>query len=831
MSRTPRKPELMSPAGYWPEMRAAVEAGADAVFFGMKHFTARAKVGFEVPELPDVMRFLHERGVRGFLTFNTLVFDREIHMAAKAIEDIARAGVDAIIVQDLGIARLAREIAPELEVHGSTQMSITSKEGAELAYRFGANRVVLGRELSLRDIERIASSTDIELEVFVHGALCVSYSGQCFSSEAWGGRSANRGQCAQACRLPYDLIVDGQYRNLEEARYLLSPGDLYALHQVPELMRIGVDCFKIEGRYKGPEYVAITTQAYRKAIDETWEMGSFHITPEEERDIEQVYSRGLGPWFMQGTNHRQVVRGRAPRHRGVKLGEVTEVGRGFVRVKCAFEPKPGEGLVFDAAHRRSPELKEEGGNIYEVSPVKKGVYELRFGNGQIDFSRIAAGDWVWRSSDPTLQKKLKPLTEASKPVYTRPVNFEVYARAGEPMTLVAMDTEGHSVVAVSEGPVQLAQNRALTSESLQAQLGKLGGTPFHLADFHADLQEGLFMPLGELNTLRRQAVDDLLALRGELPQRNVKAAIHLGGFQSHSAGQNAPAEPQLHLLVRTPEQLEAAIEMQPASITLDYLELYGLKPSVQNVKEAGIRVRVASPRILKPTEQNIQKFLLSLDCEILVRSGGLLEGLLQVENRPALIGDFSLNTANVLTADTYLELGVDVVTPTHDLNALQIEELAENIGGDRIEVIAYQHLPVFHTEHCVFCRFLSEGTDYTNCGHPCESHKVALKDKRGLMHPVMADVGCRNTVFGAEAQSATKHLTGWLESGIQNFRLEFVHESAAEVRQVTLAYQSFLSGQMGVMELESRLQELTSQGITEGSLFVPHDFENLTQLM
>lgn len=830
MSRTPRKPELMSPAGYWPEMRAAVEAGADAVFFGMKHFTARAKVGFEIPELPDVMRFLHERGARGFLTFNTLVFDREVRMAARAIEEIATAGVDAIIVQDLGIARLAREICPELEVHGSTQMSITSKEGAELAHRFGANRVVLGRELSLKDIERIASSTDIELEVFVHGALCVSYSGQCFSSEAWGGRSANRGQCAQACRLPYDLIVDGEYRNLEEARYLLSPGDLYALHQVPELMRMGIDCFKIEGRYKDAEYVAITTQAYRKAIDETWETGGFHISQEEERDIEQVYSRGLGPWFMQGTNHRQVVKGRAPRHRGVKLGEVTEVGRGFVRVKCAFEPKPGDGLVFDAAHRRSPELKEEGGNIYEVSPVKKGVFELRFGNGQIDFSRIAAGDWVWRSNDPTLQKKLKPLTEASKPVYTRPVNFEVYAKAAEPMTLVASDTEGHSVVVVSENPVQQAQNRALTLESLQAQLGKLGGTPFHLADFHADLQDGLFMPLGELNTLRRQAIEDLLALRGNLPQRNVSALDEVRPLvHPHPVPEKDLA--QLHLLVRTPEQLEAAIEMRPASITLDYLELYGLKPSVQKVKEDGIRVRVASPRILKPTEQNIQKFLLSLDCEILVRSGGLLEGLLKVDQHPTLTGDFSLNTANVLTAETYLDLGVQAVTPTHDLNARQIEELAEAVGGDKIEVIAYQHLPVFHTEHCVFCRFLSEGTDYTNCGHPCESHKVALKDKRGLLHPVMADVGCRNTVFGAEAQSATRHLAGWQDSGIQHYRLEFVHEGAQEVREVTRAYQAYFAGSLNVTELEARLNEVTQQGITEGSLFVPHDFDNLPQLM
>ena len=197
-------------------------------------------------------------------------------------------------MQDVGIAQLARRIAPALEVHGSTQMSVTSAQGAELARQCGCARVVLGRELSLPDIERMARATDVDLEVFVHGALCVSYSGQCFSSEAWGGRSANRGQCAQACRLSYDLIVDGQQRDLGAYRYLLSPGDLYALHQVPELVRIGVACFKIEGRYKDSEYVALTTQAYRKAIDEACAGLALSVTAEEELALEQVYSRGLG---------------------------------------------------------------------------------------------------------------------------------------------------------------------------------------------------------------------------------------------------------------------------------------------------------------------------------------------------------------------------------------------------------------------------------------------------------------------------------------------------------------------------------------------------------
>src|SRR5918911_4353975 len=267
MQVTYRKPEIMSPAGYWPQLHAAIEAGADAVYFGLKHFSARAKVGFTLTELPEVMQTLHQRGVRGYVTFNTLVFNHELAEAARSLAKIIEAGADALIVQDVGIAKLARQIAPDVELHGSTQMSITSAEGIELARRFGVTRVVLARELSLADIRTIRSQTECELEMFAHGALCVSYSGQCFSSEAWGGRSANRGPCAQACRLPYELIVDDEKRDLGDKAYLLSPQDLAAYDLVAPLIDAGVVSFKIEGRLKGGPYVAATTQTYRKAID------------------------------------------------------------------------------------------------------------------------------------------------------------------------------------------------------------------------------------------------------------------------------------------------------------------------------------------------------------------------------------------------------------------------------------------------------------------------------------------------------------------------------------------------------------------------------------
>src|SRR5271170_6677514 len=335
-SVAPRKPEIMSPVGYWPQLHAAIEAGADAVYFGLKHFTARAKAGFSLAELPEVMRTLHTRGVRGFVTFNTLVFEHELLEAARTLAAIVDAGADALIVQDYGIVRLARQIAPNVEIHASTQTSITNAEGVELAKSFGVQRVNLARELSLDEVRAIVQKTGCEVEIFVHGALCVAYSGQCFSSEAWGGRSANRGQCAQACRLPYEMLVDGRLQPLGDARYLLSPGDLFALEQIPEILQIGVAALKIEGRYKDADYVALTTRAYRKAVDEAWAGRALSITPQEELQLEQVYSRGLGAFFLTGTNHQTVVEGRAPRHRGVKIGRVTRVEPDHVMV----EPGP-----------------------------------------------------------------------------------------------------------------------------------------------------------------------------------------------------------------------------------------------------------------------------------------------------------------------------------------------------------------------------------------------------------------------------------------------------------------------------------------------------------
>jgi putative protease len=815
----------MSPAGHWPQLHAAIEAGADSIYFGLKHFSARAKVGFELSELPDVMQTLHRRGVRGCLTFNTLVFEHELAEAARALGSIAEAGVDALIVQDIGVLKLAHQIAPDLELHASTQTSITSAEGVQFALSQGAHRVTLARELSLDEVAAIYAKTKADLEIFVHGALCVAYSGQCFSSEAWGGRSANRGQCAQACRLPYEMLVDGARKPLADARYLLSPGDLSALQHLPQIIATGVRCLKIEGRYKGADYVALTTRAYRQAVDDAWLGRPLSITPRQELELEQVYSRGLGPHFITGVNHQSVVNGRSPRHRGVHIGTVIAVRDSGVYVEPAaahaIAPlKAGDGVVFDAADWRSPEEDEEGGRVYHVSPQLDGTLELSFANNAVNGRRIRAGDLVWRTHDPDLDRVARPFLEPSAPVSKQPLTVYAIAAENQPLQTRWTLPSGLSVTVESPDPLSAAQNRGLTEEALQEQLGRLGNTPYELAVLSAEIAGSVFVPVSLLNRMRREAVEKLEELQASPLRRLIRPAPELRR-KTHLA---AASSAQVHLLVRNPEQMEAAIDAQPDSITLDYLDLYGLRPSVQRLKAAGVQVRVASPRILKPGESRIVDFLVSLECPILIRSTGMLQTLRDKPSQP-LIGDFSLNTANTLTAEAYLELGLERITPTHDLNAAQISALAGTVGPERIEAIAYQHLPVFHTEHCVFCRFLSTGTTYRDCGRPCEQHRVALQDPQGRAHPVLADVGCRNTVFGAEAQEASAHIESWRKAGVRHFRLEFVHESAHEVQQVTAAFQAFLVGRINAGQLGAALKREAPAGVTEGSLFVAEDFE------
>src|SRR6266550_1296626 len=481
MAKVLDKPELLAPAGDEESLRAAVAAGADAVYFGLRGgFNARARAdNFAVADLPRIFDFLRARGVKGFVTFNTLVFDRELPVAEAALADIARAGADAILVQDLGIARLARAVCPELPLHASTQMTISSAEAAEIAKGLGVTRVVLPRELSIEEIRLLAARTDLELECFVHGALCVSWSGQCLTSEALQHRSANRGQCAQSCRMPYDLVVDGKMeraRGDEELKYLLSPRDLAACDLLPQLLDAGVCCFKIEGRMKGPEYIANAVEKYRRALDAALEHRPYPLQKRDEEELRYSFSRSFSHGFLRGSDHQALVHGLYPGHRGVLVGRVHEVHARAGRVVVRAEPdapklKAGDRILFDQG---KPEDDEPRGGLHACDVVAPGLLRLLFGGpdqGSLDLRLVKAGDVVWKAKDAEVTRKMKRVAARERKVG---LTLGVRGAAGTALIVTVRDDLGRTARVESAMPLQPARANPLHEGLVREKLCAFG---------------------------------------------------------------------------------------------------------------------------------------------------------------------------------------------------------------------------------------------------------------------------------------------------------------------------------------------------------------------
>lgn len=830
--------ELLAPAGDWDCMRAAVANGADAIFFGVEKFNARARANnFRMDDLPDIMAFLHSYGVKGFLTFNILVFEDELRDAQQLIEACIDAGVDAVIVQDLGLVKLIRELSPDFPIHGSTQMTITSPEAVEFTKPWGMERVVLGRENNLKQIKMIGDQAKLPMEVFVHGALCVSYSGQCLTSEMWGGRSANRGECAQACRLPYDLMVDGVQKPMGDVAYLLSPKDLAAIDIMPELIEAGVTSFKIEGRLKSPEYVANVVSKYRKAIDQYFEGNDERPTKEEIRELQQSFSRGFTHGFLDGTNNKKLVEGTFPKSRGVYLGRVEQVLRDGVVCKLEAPVKRGDGIVFDAG---DPTKREEGGRIYDLR--RKGVkiegeadehwiVDIVPGRNDVDLHRVHVGDRIWKTSDPALDKRLRQTFETEKPYRVFPVHVQVSGKAGEPLVTFWTDVQKGTTVRVdSELLLEVAQKRPMDAALLEEQLGRLGGTVFQLEKLDTELHGDVIVPMRELNGIRRRAVELLAGERPKPPVYVKRADAAPLDRAAGIAARPAPVrrgEARLTALCRSLPQVEAALEAGVEHIYADFEFIKQFPAAVEAVRAAGKRIALATPRIHMPGENGYHNNILRLNPDaVLVRNTGALYFYLRhrLENpdatHPRLIGDFSLNIANHLAVELFLEAGCDVVTPSYDLNIQQMVDLLRESRSNtsHMEVVIHQHLPMFHTEHCVYCTFLSEGTDYTNCGRPCEESRASLQDRIGMSHPVRVDEGCRNTVYNAIEQSGAEYLNHFLDLGVSSYRVEFLEETPEQVREVIELYNRALRGEISGTQVWKTLKATNQLGVTRGQL-------------
>jgi len=895
-------------------MRAAVENGADAIYFGLQEFNARLRAGnFATSDLPRILARLHERGVRGYVTLNTLIFCSELEEAAKLVEACVRAGVDALLVQDLGLAALAHRIAPELPLHASTQMTLTAAEAIEGLRALGIRieRVIGARELSAVELGAVRRG-DVEVEAFVHGALCVAYSGQCLTSEALGGRSANRGVCAQACRLPFDLVVDGEALDpaaLGGARYLVSPRDLAAYEDLGRLAENGITALKIEGRLKSARYVAATVRVYREALDamfaeeggreneknprggsmkEAGAMANPRMSAQTRRILEQTFSRGFTSGYLRGINHQDVVEGLCPKKRGIYLGCVTSVGPRGATVRLEGPLKPGDGIVFDSG---SPEEDEQGGRVYEMRLARGGrpgermarfdppdspdstntagnsradmvppEVALSFGEGRIDFGRVHPGDGVWKTSDPEMESAIDATFAGEAPRFSRPVRAVLRGRAGEAVRLRLEDENGVAAEVSDTELAQEARRHAITREKIEEHIGRLGGTGLRLGALDVELEGALMIPFSRLNDLRRQAAEALLEarrarglgravnpgalaeMRGELQEnlgRDVQATGNLGQ-DAQATGKNpgqdvcatgnprpdkteaAPANsaPRLAALCRTLDQvLAAAAHPDVQVIYADFEELRHLREARPLAASGGKSFAPATLRIFKPGEERLALKLLDCDPDaILVRN--LAAWRVLVATRPGLpiYADYSLNVANDLAAGLLFRAGIQQITPSYDLNIEQILDLLDRSPASQIEITIHQHMPMFHMEHCVFCRFLSKGSNASNCGRPCERHTAALRDRKGFAHPVRADAGCRNTVYNAIPQSASEYLDALRRAGARRFRVELLDEDAGGTRRLLDAYADALCGRADARDLWRRLRATGGLGVTRGPL-------------
>ena len=836
-------PELLLPVGTREMLEAAVNNGADAVYFGVPHWNARGRTeDFTFDDVRDMIRYARIHGVRTFLAMNVLVFERELQELPEFLEKIISLEPDAFIIQDIGLARLIRAICPNQEIHASTQMTLASAEGVNLVKSIGFNRAVLARELSVKEIAAIKAATDLELEVFIHGALCVSYSGQCLTSENFGGRSANRGQCAQSCRLPYRIFVDGKEYRDTDAQYLFSTRDLCALPKLPELEEIGVNSLKVEGRLKSPEYVAAVSRAYRKALNR------IPLDTKDMEPLEVLFSRGLNTGWLDGDNHQELVNGTFSNHHGMVLGQVVKADRGQIIVgldsaisdagEKACYPQPGDGILFEnAALGVSIGSRLYAAQVTHLPHAKRGdpkLLKLEFGR-EFDTRQIAVGMQVYRNDSPALERELRKTFTDREQLVRMPVHMTLSGKIGGPLKLSVYDTPRIAVEVEADFTLEEARNKGNDAdkalrELAQKELSALSSTAYQLKHLDIQVDRGAFIPGKILRTLRQAAIEKLDEKRTEWKALNPSAAAGKTflnetrvKFKSVASSSGAPAatatkQPMISVLVRNPDQIAALEGLAIENVIMDFD--WGVKydTPLEQIRELGFKAGMATLRIHKPGESHYLKNILRLCPDFaLVRNLGALSIL--KESGIPLTGDYSLNAANSASYDWLLSQGLTTLHPSWDLNSTQLFDLLENIDGERLELTLHQYMPAFHSEYCAFARALTTGRRFPECDKICTKHKVEILDHKGERHFLQSDAECRNTLFVGKPQSALKLLPRLRTAGVNHFRLEMLTEDAETVRRKVLIYTQAIQGKISIEDAirEAGIQE--KYGLSEGQLF------------
>lgn len=815
--------ELLAPAGSEEALTAAVESGADAVYLAGKAFGARAyAANFDEAAMAEAIAFAHRRNVAVHVTVNTLVDESECAQLASYLRFLYEAGADAAIVQDLGAAEIARRVAPDLPLHASTQLSVHSLEGVRFLGEQGFSRVVLARELSLEEIRSICAQTAIEIEVFAHGALCVCYSGQCLMSSLIGGRSGNRGRCAQPCRLPYALVDESGADLLAGAdagAYLLSPRDLNTLEVLPQLIEAGVASFKIEGRMKRPEYVAVVTDVYRRAIDAHLS-GQTPPGAEDRRDLAQIFNRDFTTAYLEKRQGRNMMSDRRPNNRGLLAGRVTrfDAQRGLAAVKLAQPLAKGDVLDFwvkvgGRVNATVAELFVHGKSVEQAAPGEE--VSLRIGG------KVRPGDRVFKVFDTKLMARARSFFQGGAARRRIAVDAFVSAAVGAPLRIRLADAEGFCGEGATDFVGETAARRPLTEETVRKQLERLGTTVFALRQLACEIEGEVMVPVSEINEARRRAVESLEARR---LARYARPRLQEAALPAKRRAPLRPAQPELVVRVDTVAKAEAALRggadivlfggdaFAPAAPGLEeYREAYAL------ARAAGARFALDTPRMLRGAQAPDLERLLEgcRDMElagVAVHHAAAIPLVRRALDAP-LHADAALNVYNSYAIDFLARLGAASVTLSPELNFGQIEALAAR-SALPVECIVHGNLELMLSEYCAIGSFLG-GLDGERCARPCKARQYFLKDRKDERFPLATDQFCRMHVLNGKTLEMLPYLERFARIGVKRLRIEAKYMPQGSLEGLVRRYKTRLAAG----EATQALPENEGQNVTRGHYF------------
>ena len=798
-----RDVELLAPVGSFEALKAAVQNGANAVYLGGKDFGARASANnFDRDELKEAVKYAHIRGVQVFVTTNTLRKENEIEDFLEYAKFLYDIDVDAIILQDIGMARLIKRELPDFELHASTQMVAHSLEDVKYLESVGFDRVVLAREVTVEEIKYICDNCKADIEVFVHGALCVCYSGQCLMSSMIGNRSGNRGRCAQPCRQRYELIdvYTGEVVN-SNGDYLLSPRDLNAIEEIDKVIDAGVHSLKIEGRMKRPEYVATVIDGYRKTIDEYLATNKLNISDETINDLYTIFNRKFTKGLLLGDVGKDMMNSQLPNNQGLYVGTVVDYNKKAKRlkIKLANTLKKGDGINLG------------GGTIGRI--IKNGNIETIGYKGEtieLDFvGEARKGQIVFKTSDSELMDRVQATFTQDKEFVKNIIDAKITIKLGQKPILTLKDRHSNEATIEGDKIVEEAMKVALSKEKVETQLRKLGNTPYELDLLEIELDDNVSLPISLLNQMRRDCIELLDKERVSIKNRKYKNKT----IKYKPVQYNRNKQQEISVKVKNLEQLESALECGVDRIY--YEDTNTIDKAMSLAMKYNKKVIYSAPRIIRNKEYNHLAKANNAGVES-VQVGNY--GSIDYFKDKKLNIDYYLNAFNSETINYYKEIGADTLCISQELNINEIKETIKYTDIN-IESVVYGYTPLMITEYCPM------GVVVRDCKKDkrvakCKESIYALRNSKGDEFRVSQDIFCRSTIYNSNVTCMLDNLYELHEIGINVLRLDFTLEDKGTVKEVIEAYQEVLSNDYKLGTKATKLyNKLDEKGTTAGHYY------------